>query len=94
MRSQASGVIFNNQMDNFNTPGKFRFEVEPKANFIVPQKRPLSTAVPTIILNKDGSIKMVIGASGGIIMGVGTGVATGARAPPVFELTFHTCSSE
>ena len=28
------------------------------------------------------------------LMGVGTGVATGARAPPVFELTFHICSSE
>ena len=28
-------------------------------------------------------------------MGVGTGVATGARPPPqVVELTFHTCSSE
>ena len=27
-------------------------------------------------------------------MGVGTGVATGARALPFFELTFHTCSSE
>ena len=68
MRSQASGVIFNNEMDNFSTPGKFRFEVERKANFIVPQKRPLSTSAPTIMLNKDGSIKMVIGASGGIMI--------------------------
>ena len=49
-------------MDNFNIPGKFRYEV---VNFIVPQKCPLSTSAPTIILNKDGSIKMVIGASGG-----------------------------
>ena len=70
MRSQTSGIIFNNQMDNFNIPGinKFRVEVDPKANFIEPEKRPLSTAAPTIMLNKDGTVKMVIGASGGIMI--------------------------
>ena len=55
-------------MDNFSFPGKSKHEVEPKANFIVPQKRPLSASAPTIMLNKDGTIKMVIGASGGIMI--------------------------
>ena len=68
VRSETSGIIFNNEMDNFNIPGKLRYEVEPKANFIAPQKRPLSASAPTIMLNKDGSIKMVIGASGGIMI--------------------------
>ena len=68
MRSQTSGVIFNNEMDNFSLPGKSKHEVEPKANFIVPQKRPLSASAPTIMLNEDDTIKMVIGASGGIMI--------------------------
>ena len=55
-------------MDNFNFPGIPRYEVEPKANFIVPQKRPLSASAPTIMLNKDGTIKMVIGSSGGLMI--------------------------
>ena len=69
MRSSTSGIIFNNEMDNFQSiPGKPKYELEAKANYIVPQKRPLSTSSPTIMLNKDGSIKLVIGASGGAMI--------------------------
>lgn len=53
-------------MDDFSTPGvvnMFGYPASPN-NYIVPGKRPLSSAVPTI-LEKDGKFEMTIGASGG-----------------------------
>ena len=68
MRSKKSGIIFNNEMDNFGRPGNLKFNVEFESNYLEPQKRPISSAAPTIILNKDGSIKLVVGASGGTMI--------------------------
>ena len=68
VRSKKSGIIFNNDMYNFGIPDKPKFNHEFKSNYIEPQKRPLSSSAPTIILNKDGSIKLVVGASGGTMI--------------------------
>ncbi|CAM6129364.1 unnamed protein product [Calypogeia fissa] len=65
--SEKTGIILNNEMDDFSTPE----DVVPppgvpaKANFIKPYKRPLSTMSPTIVL-KNGQLRAVIGGSGGI----------------------------
>jgi gamma-glutamyltranspeptidase/glutathione hydrolase/leukotriene-C4 hydrolase len=47
-----------------NTKSYFRIPFSP-ANTIKPGKRPLSSMCPTIIVNRDGDVQLVIGAAGG-----------------------------
>lgn len=62
-----TGIVLNNQMDDFvaqpGVPNSFGL-VGEKANAIAPNKRPLSSMSPTILLKGNQPI-MVIGASGG-----------------------------
>ncbi|KAL0642703.1 hypothetical protein Bca4012_040993 [Brassica carinata] len=68
MLSPSTGIVLNNQMDDFTIPSKSSgdLNVPPPApaSFIRPGKRPLSSMSPTIVL-KDGKVKAVVGASGG-----------------------------
>lgn len=67
IRSQSTGIILNNQMDDFSTIGKINFyDFHPsKANFIKPGKRPLSSMCPIIVLDSNGDAVLVTGAKGG-----------------------------
>ncbi|XP_032517250.2 glutathione hydrolase 1 proenzyme-like isoform X2 [Danaus plexippus] len=62
-----TGILLNNVMDDFSSPGFTNyFNLEPSpANFIEPHKRPMSTMCPSIIIDRNGNAKMVIGAAGG-----------------------------
>ena len=71
---KGAGFFLNNEMDDFSSkpgePNQFGL-VGGEANAIQPEKRMLSSMTPTIV-EKDGSLKMVLGTPGGstIITGV------------------------
>ena len=66
-RSTRTGIIYNNVMDDFSTPGqKNAFGIEPsQSNYIQPGKRPMSSMTPTIFVDSNGVPRLVLGASGG-----------------------------
>lgn len=54
-------------MDDFSKPGTTNYYGYPPSpsNFIKPYKRPLSSMCPTIVVDENGDVKMMIGATGG-----------------------------
>ncbi|PVV03626.1 hypothetical protein BB560_001893 [Smittium megazygosporum] len=62
----VTGVVLNNHMDDFSTPNiRNAFGLYPSPNnFILPKKRPLSTT-SAMVIEKDGKVEYVLGASGG-----------------------------
>ncbi|CAD5178326.1 glutathione hydrolase 3-like [Musa acuminata AAA Group] len=65
--SSSTGILLNNEMDDFSTPTEATPDHLPPApaNFIEPNKRPLSSMAPIIVL-KDNQLAGVVGASGGL----------------------------
>jgi gamma-glutamyltranspeptidase/glutathione hydrolase len=72
----ASGVILNNQMDDFAArPGEANAFglTQGEQNAVAPGKRPLSSMTPTIFTRRsDGELRLVAGASGGPTIITGT----------------------
>ncbi|HKT06869.1 MAG TPA: gamma-glutamyltransferase [Gemmatimonadaceae bacterium] len=64
----GAGMFLNNEMDDFTsqpgTPNQFGL-VQGEANAIAPGKRMLSAMSPTIVLDKNGTVLLVVGAAGG-----------------------------
>ncbi|KAK2183993.1 hypothetical protein NP493_287g01030 [Ridgeia piscesae] len=62
-----TGIIFNNEMDDFSTPGTVNSYGVPASptNFIAPGKRPMSSTCPTLILDDAGNVRLATGAPGG-----------------------------
>ena len=65
--SPSTGIIFNDQMDDFSTTDEPNiYGLAPsKYNRIRPGARPMSSMSPTIITDSDNNVRLVIGASGG-----------------------------
>ena len=66
-RSNVTGIIYNNEMADFDIPGhNIGDGISPSPfNFPEPNKRPFSSISPAILTNDDGRVQLVIGASGG-----------------------------
>ncbi|KRZ60215.1 Gamma-glutamyltranspeptidase 1 [Trichinella nativa] len=68
VRSTKYDIIWNNDMDDFSTPGLTNFFEYPPLpnNFIKAGKRPLSSMSPLIFYDQtNGNVKLVVGAAGG-----------------------------
>jgi gamma-glutamyltranspeptidase/glutathione hydrolase len=65
---KSAGFFLNDEMDDFaaqpGTPNMFGL-VQGEANAIQPGKRMLSAMSPTIVLDRDGSLLLVVGSRGG-----------------------------
>lgn len=67
--SESTGIIFNNEMNDFSIPVAESDGLLPApANFIEPQKSPMSSMSPIIILNEQKEVTMVVGGAGGILI--------------------------
>ena len=66
-RSTETGIIYNNEMADFDIPGHEIVDgISPSPfNFPEPGKRPFSSMCPTILTDNEGKVRLVIGASGG-----------------------------
>ncbi|XP_072383534.1 scoloptoxin SSD14-like [Diabrotica undecimpunctata] len=65
--SESTGIILNDSMDDFSTPGlvnEYGYPPSP-SNYIRPGKRPQSSMCPTVILDGRNELFMVVGGAGG-----------------------------
>src|SRR5205085_1741310 len=66
--AKGTGVLMNDEMDDFASkpgqPNMFGL-IQGERNAIAPNKRPLSSMSPTIVLRKDGTFWFGVGARGG-----------------------------
>ncbi|GLU09987.1 hypothetical protein SLE2022_268190 [Rubroshorea leprosula] len=65
--SSSTGIVLNNEMGDFSSPTEISPDLLPPApaNFIQPNKRPLSSMTP-LIITKDDQLVGAIGGSGGL----------------------------
>ncbi|CAF1484294.1 unnamed protein product [Adineta steineri] len=62
-----TGIIYNNQMDDFSKPGSPNFYgyAPSPANFIKPFKRPMTSMSPILVTDSKGDVIFTAGGSGG-----------------------------
>lgn len=67
VRSLTTGIILNDQMDDFSSPNTTNYFGVPasESNYIVAGKRPMSSMTPSVFVDKDGKVLLVAGAAGG-----------------------------
>ncbi|XP_063904513.1 scoloptoxin SSD14-like isoform X3 [Zophobas morio] len=85
LTSESTGIILNSVMDDFSFPyfrNYFNLPGSPN-NQLKPGKRPLSSMSPSILVDENGDVKLVIGASGG------TKITTAVALVIMRTLWFH-----
>lgn len=66
--SESTGIIMNNEMDDFTSKVGIANQfglIQSAKNAISPNKRPLSSMTPTIVVDADGQIRIATGSPGG-----------------------------
>ncbi|XP_017850879.1 scoloptoxin SSD14 isoform X1 [Drosophila busckii] len=65
--SKQTGIILNDEMDDFSTPGVVNAFGVPSspANYIFPSKRPMSSMSPVVVVDPEGNVRLLVGAAGG-----------------------------
>ena len=66
--AKGTGVLLNDEMDDFAAqPGQANMFglIQGERNAVAPNKRPLSSMTPTIVLHPDGKVWFAVGARGG-----------------------------
>lgn len=65
--SSSTGIILNDQMDDFSALNITNADGLPPFpnNYIEPEKRPLSSMAPSIVLDENYDVCLVVGAAGG-----------------------------
>ena len=74
VRGSRTGIIFNDEMDDFSTPGtvnSFGVPASP-SNYIQPGKMPMSSMAPTLVFDSNGKMVLMSGASGGTMITTST----------------------
>jgi gamma-glutamyltranspeptidase / glutathione hydrolase / leukotriene-C4 hydrolase len=62
--SESTGIVYNNEMDDFSIPTASDGLLISEANAIQPFKSPISSMAPMIFLNEDNEVTMVAGGAG------------------------------
>lgn len=65
--SKSTGIVLNNVINDFSSQffeSYFRLPVSP-ANKLEPGKQPLSSMCPSVLVDSNGDVRLVVGAAGG-----------------------------
>jgi gamma-glutamyltranspeptidase len=83
----STGVLLNNQMDDFSTPGRANFfGLHPsESNYIVPGKRPLSSMAPTMVFKQEGQMEETDNNLGKLVLSLG-----GSGGPKIITAVLST----
>nr|XP_054923484.1 scoloptoxin SSD14-like isoform X2 [Dermacentor andersoni] len=73
-----SGVLLNNEMDDFSRPGMSNLYslASSSPNYIVPRKRPMSSMAPMILVDANGKVQLALGGTGGSYITSGIAMVT------------------